>query len=213
MTPTDTSSGTKKPLPPAMAAAARLYAFKPGHAGAVLCEAMTNKGAPCRQIAVKGLFNKRGQNVCRIHGRVALEYLRKRGRPRCEALNVKRPRKRCEHPAVRHGFCGHHALRYEAGRNVERVPERERGKAFVPMRNGNTSARAIHRGKFDAPPRTAQALRARVHAAPRELTSTQAWRDARGSERAALVHAWEVRDTSPEAWRNAVRAIMTREAE
>lgn len=212
MTLDDNASPPKRTMPPAMTAAARLHAFKPGLVGALLCEAIKRNGQRCKRVAVKGLI-VRGERRCLVHGANTLRAIRRKGRPRCEAWNVKKPRHQCEHPAKQNGLCGFHLLQIERGKQVARTAQTILVPR-VPMGGStNTAKRAIEREARPRKRAPASGAYARTLAAPRELTQAPVWREACEHERAALVHAWEARETSPGVWLALVREIMTREAE
>ena len=211
MTPNDNASPPKRPAPAAWLAVLQRHAFKPGRVGVLKCEAVTRRGTVCCQPAVKGLFYKGGRR-CHIHGANTLRALRRKGRKRCEALNVKRPRHQCEHPALAGGLCGQHARREAKGLAVERLPAGQRAER-VPFKGaGDTGRRAIERQARNrrAKPSAPAMVAARLNAPP-ELTRAPVWQRATETERAALVHAWEGREANAGAWLAIVRAIVTRE--
>lgn len=60
--------------------------------------------------------------------------------------------------------------------------------------------------------RTGQRIHEHMRVAPRELARLPVWRMASAGQRVALVDAWHTRDTSPEAWRAVVRAVLATDA-
>lgn len=209
MTLEDTSSPPRRRAPAAWLATMQRHEFKPGMPGVITCEAVTRRGTVCCQPAVKGLFYK-GERRCYVHGANTLRALRRKGRKRCEALNVKRPRHQCEHPATAGTLCRFHATQEARGKTVERVPPAQRVERMPFKGAGDTSKRAAERQARKRRTPSAREIVAARFTASLELTRAPVWQIATEPERAALVHAWESREASPEAWRALVRQIVTR---
>lgn len=198
---TDTAR-PKRRAPAAWLAAMRRVSFQPGKPGKIMCSAPKRDGNPCGNLAVKG------SRACQHHGGGRVRHRLRTMRPRCCAQTVDGAQ--CEHVAMegsqydrkpnRDGLCARHARRLAEGLPVTRMHAGQRVPYMrAPATRGSASAHGNARTYMSEAP-------------PPELRATEAWRRASTlAQRAALLRAWEQRETSPALWRQAVRLAMAGE--